>query len=110
MSKIEVRAVNATVSSSPWQARQHAEKISRINRRRFTPVQQSLAETTVEMINRAYDYHNIYVNYRQKFIAIKVSQPRVDDRDMALSLDRVFGDREYVKVLTPQGIIFRIPR
>jgi hypothetical protein len=108
--RINTTGLNAIISTAPWQARQDAEQKSQRNAAGFTATQKSLAETTGELIQQAYEYKALYTNFRQKFISLKVAQPRPRNRDAVLSLDRLFSDRGYAKVLTPQGIIFRIPR
>lgn len=108
--RIKTTGLNAIVSSAPWQARKDAEDKSKRNAAGFTATQKSLAESTAELIRVSYDYKALYTNFRQKFISIKVAEPRTRDRTGVLSLDRLFSDRGYRKVLTPQGIIFRIPR
>ena len=108
--RIKTSGLNAIVSSAPWQARKDAENKSKRNAAGFTAIQKGLAESTADLIQSAYNYKALYTNFRQKFISIKVAEPRTRDRDSVMSLDRLFSDRGYRKVLTPQGIIFRIPR
>lgn len=108
--RINATGINAIVSASPWQAREDAELKSRVNSKLYTAMQKQLAETSRELICEAYNYREIYTNFRQKFIAIKVDRPETRNRDGVLALDRLFAGRGYDKVLTPQGIIFRIPR
>jgi hypothetical protein len=108
--RIKTTGINAIISSAPWQARKDAERKSQANAAGFSQIQKSLAESTADLIQSAYDYQALYTNFRQKFISIKVAQPRTRNRDSVMSLDRLFSDRGYQKVLTPQGIIFRIPR
>lgn len=108
--RIKCSAFNSRTSSTPFVAREDAEKKSSVNSKLYTAMQKQLAETSRELICEAYNYREIYTNFRQKFIAIKVDRPETRNRDGVMALDRIFAGRGYDKVLTPQGIIFRIPR
>lgn len=93
-----------------WMAVKDCADRNRRNKPLYTKMQQQLADTTVSMVGIAYDYDNLYVNFRKKFISIKVSGARVRNKKDSQLLDNVFGDEGYTKAVTPQGVIFRIPR
>jgi hypothetical protein len=52
----------------------------------------------------------VYVNPRGKFIAVKVDQPRVRDRKMLALLEQDYVLEGITKVVTEQGITYRIPK
>lgn len=57
-----------------------------------------------------FNFKEIHINYRQKFIAVKVDDPVVKNRkDLALLEDDWFKEG-IAKKKTPQGFIYRIPR
>ena len=52
----------------------------------------------------------VYVNPRGKFIAVKVDQARVRDRKMLALLEQDYVLEGITKVVTEQGITYRIPK
>jgi hypothetical protein len=52
----------------------------------------------------------VYVNPRGKFIAVKVDQPQVRDRKNLALLEKDYVLEGITKVLTKQGITYRIPK
>ena len=107
---IKTVRLNSATADLPWQAIKDCERRNRANKKLYTKAQQQLAETTVSMVGIAYHYDNLYVNFRKKFISVKVSGARIRNRADSKLLDNVFGDQGYTKAITPQGVIFRIPR
>jgi hypothetical protein len=52
----------------------------------------------------------VYVNPRGKFIAVKVDQPQIRDRKTLALLEQDYVSEGITKVLTKQGITYRIPK
>ena len=52
----------------------------------------------------------VYVNPRGKFIAVKVDQPQIRDRKNLALLEKDYVLEGITKVLTKQGITYRIPK
>lgn len=67
------------------------------------------AERVKYALELVYNAANIFINYRQKFIAVKVSAPTVyNKKDLAL-LEGDWTKEGITKHETAQGIIYRIP-
>ena len=58
----------------------------------------------------AYSADEIHINYRGKFIAVKIANPRVRDRKTVDMLEAFYAVQGIVKRITAQGTIYRIPR
>jgi len=58
----------------------------------------------------AYSADEIHINYRGKFIAVKVSNARVRDRNTVNTLESLYALEGIVKRISAQGTIYRIPR
>ena len=58
----------------------------------------------------AYSADEIHINYRGKFIAVKIANPRVRDRDVVNKLEAIYALEGIVKRISAQGTIYRIPR
>jgi len=57
-----------------------------------------------------YRSKEIHINYRKKFIAVKLSNAIVRDRASVADLERFYALEGISKEITPQAIIYRIPR
>lgn len=57
-----------------------------------------------------YGFKDIYVTFRKKFIAIKIDNARVRNKADLLELEEQWTTSGVVKVVTPQGVTYRIPK
>ena len=57
-----------------------------------------------------YRSKEVHINYRKKFIAVKLSNAIVRDRASVADLERFYALEGISKEITPQAVIYRIPR
>jgi hypothetical protein len=57
-----------------------------------------------------YRVTEVHINYRQKFIAVKLTNAIVRDRASVADLEAFYASQGIVKRKTAQGTIYRIPR
>jgi hypothetical protein len=62
-----------------------------------------------DLLDYAFSYTSLYINYRQKFISIKVEGARARDA-MAKEVIELFETQGYGVVSTQQGIIVRVDK
>ena len=62
-----------------------------------------------DLLDYAFSYTSLYINYRQKFISIKVEGARARDA-MAKKVITLFETQGYGVVSTQQGIIVRVDK
>ena len=62
-----------------------------------------------DLLDYAFSYTSLYINYRQKFISIKVEGARARDA-MAKKVIELFETQGYGVVSTQQGIIVRVDK
>ena len=62
------------------------------------------------MLDLVYSAREIYVTYRKKFINVKVEAGLVRDRRQLAVLEQDFERRGITKLVSAQGIIYRIPK
>ena len=86
-----------------------AQRRNSNNKSRYTQEQIRRAVTARDLIDTAFSYTKLYINYRQKFIAVKAEGARRKDR-MAHEVVKLFENNGYGVVTTPQGMIVRIAR
>ena len=76
----------------------------------YTREQQCLAQRALDILDTAYAYANSYINYRKKFIAVKIAGQIARDKTISKQAVSILEDKGYEVVSTPQGIVVRIPR
>lgn len=76
----------------------------------YTREQQCLAQRALDILDTAFAYAESYINYRKKFIAVKIAGCIKRDRKLAALAIEIFEDKGYSVVSTPQGMVVRIPR
>ena len=55
-----------------------------------------------------YSYENITIDYCKKHVRVKVHNPSVKNKKMLRELEEQWNIEGIVKVVTPQGIIYRV--
>lgn len=76
----------------------------------YSREQQCLAQRALDLLDCAYAYAESYINYRKKFIAVKLEGALRRDRKLAAEAVSILESKGYTVVSTPQGIVVRIPR
>jgi hypothetical protein len=87
----------------------NAQRRNSNNKSHYTAEQIRRAVTARDLIDTAFSYTKLYINYRAKFIAIKAESARRKD-SMAAEVVKLFESNGYGVVNTPQGLIVRIAR
>jgi hypothetical protein len=76
----------------------------------YTDKERVRAERIKIGLEMVYNAKCIHINPRGKFIAIKVDQPRVRDRKNLALLEKDYELLAITKVVTEQGVTYRIPK
>ena len=76
----------------------------------YTDRERVRAERMKLGLEMVYNAKGIHINPRGKFIAVKVDQPQVRDRKMLALLEKDYELLSITKVVTEQGITYRIPK
>jgi len=86
-----------------------AQRRNTNNKSHYTPQQIKQAITARDLLDTAFSYSKLYINYRQKFISIKAEGARAKD-SLAREVVKLFESNGYGVVSTPQGMIVRIDK
>lgn len=66
--------------------------------------------TAHEKILNAYPGYLLYINFRKDFVAIKVANCKHLASTKITVMEKEFFENKITKVITPQGLIYRIPK
>jgi len=86
-----------------------AQRRNSNNKSTYSQEQIRRAVTARDLLDTAFSYSKLYINYRAKFIAIKAEGARARD-SMAKEVVKLFESNGYTVVSTPQGMIVRIDK
>jgi hypothetical protein len=76
----------------------------------YTAAQQILAQKALDLLDLAFDYIDSYINFRKKFMTLKLRGAQVRDRALSLEVVNILEQKGYDVVETPQGLLVRIHR
>ena len=93
-----------------WFAERDARMQSAVNSSLFSDSQKIRAERVRLGLEMVYSAEKIYIEFRKKFISIKVNKPNVRDRKGLALLETSYKDEGFEKCKTSQGITYRIFR
>jgi hypothetical protein len=96
---------------TPWAAKRHVAELDARNIGLYTLDQLQAGEEFRKMVDAAYRDSQVYLNYRSKFIAVKVDAARFTDKasEAAEIIDRLCSERGYDKMIKGSNIIFHLP-
>ena len=86
-----------------------AQRRNSNNKSTYSQEQIRRALTARDLLDTAFSYSKLYINYRAKFIAIKAEGARAKDA-LAKEVVKLFESNGYGVVSTPQGMIVRIDK
>jgi hypothetical protein len=93
-----------------WFAERDARLRSAVNSSLFTDEQKLRAERVKLGLEMVYSADKVYIEFRKKFISIKVNKPNVRDRKGLALLEVCYANEGFEKCKTAQGITYRILR
>ena len=91
-----------------WFAERDARMRSAVNSTTFSDAQKLRAERVKLALEMAYSAEKVYIEFRKKFISVKVHKAQVRDRKMLAILDADYASEGLEKVKTAQGVTYRI--
>ena len=95
--------------SFAFAAAMDAQRQNSNNKSTYSQDQIRKALSVRDLLDSAFSYKSLYINYRKKFIAVKAEGARARDR-MAKEVVELFESNGYNVAATPQGLIVRIAK
>ena len=108
MSEFEKETKYKSAGKWAWFAERDARMRSAVNSSLFSDSQKLRAERVKLALELVYNSDFIKIEFRKKFISVKVQKPRVKDRKTLDLLEQDYKHEGYTKVLTAQGFTYRI--
>lgn len=99
---------NTSAATTKWFAVVDAAKRDLKYKQQYSHNQQTRAITIKDLLDCAFYHSGIYINYRKKFIAIKISSPQVKNPAVRNAVFDLVQANHYKMVSTAQGMIIRI--
>ena len=93
-----------------WICVEDAKKRNAQNEALYSETEKQLADMFAQQTRDAYIRSRVYLNYREKFIAVKIDKPSVSDK-ISVVVDALHKDAEalgYTIVKTKSNIVFRL--
>ena len=92
-----------------WAAAMDAQRRNSNNKSLYSAEQIKQALTVHDLLDTAFSYSKLYIDYRQKWISVKAEGARAKDA-LAREVVKLFESNGYGVVSTPQGMIVRIDK
>jgi hypothetical protein len=90
-----------------YAAAMDAQRRNTNNKSSYTQDEIRKALSVRDLLDSAFSYKTLYINYRKKFIAVKAEGARARD-SMAREVVKLFESNGYDVAQSPQGLIVRI--
>jgi hypothetical protein len=90
-----------------YAATMDAQRRNTNNKSSYTQDEIRKALSVRDLLDSAFSYKTLYINYRKKFIAVKAEGARARD-SMAREVVKLFESNGYDVAQSPQGLIVRI--
>ena len=107
---IEKETEHKSAGQFAWFAERDARLRSIVNSSLFSDKQKIRAERVKLGLEMVYSAEKVYIEFRKKFISVKVNKPNVRDRKGLALLEMSYKNEGFEKCKTSQGITYRIFR
>lgn len=102
-----VRSIDRKTAPYPWAAAINARMRNIANETHYTHAQRTQCIRMYDALEGVYSCKGIHLNYRKRFVAIKVDGVYTFDRKALRLLEASWGN-DVEKIVTAQGFIYRI--
>ena len=107
---MQTRELETQSAPVKWWAARDARIRSYANSTLFTEAEKLRAERMRGALELCYINSGVHINYRQRFVAVKVDGAEVKRRGDLRLLEQDWANEGITKRVSAQGVIYRIPR
>ena len=104
----EIETNHKPAGQYAWYAERDARLRSAVNSTLYTDAQKIRAERVKLGLELVYNAEKVYVEFRKKFISVKVNKPVLKDRKGLALLEMTYKNEGFVKCKTSQGFTYRL--
>jgi hypothetical protein len=101
------RSIDRETATYPWAAVINARMRNIENESHYTHAQRTQCIRMYDALESVYSCRGIHLNYRKRFVAIKIDNVNTFDRKALRLLEASWGS-DVEKIVTAQGIIYRV--
>ena len=91
-----------------WFAERDARLRSAVNSSLFSEKQKLRAEQVKLGLEMVFNAEKVYIEFRKKFISVKVNKPTLKDRKGLALLEMCYKNEGFEKCITSQGFTYRL--
>jgi len=107
---MNTRELDTLPATNKWWARQDANRLNLKWEPTYAESQKLKASRVRGCLDLVYGSKGVHINFREKWIAIKVDRPVIRDRRNLQLLESDWEREGIIRRTTAQGVIYRIPR
>jgi hypothetical protein len=107
---MKAQQIETKESTNKFFASQDAKLRSYAASTHYTDAERITAERVKLGLELCYYANSIFVTFRKKFVTIKIENARVRNKEALADLEQGYAERGITKVVSAQGIIYRIPK
>lgn len=107
---MQTKDLDTLSASNKWFAARDARMRNYIKSSLYNEVEKLKAERMRLGLGLVYSTKDIHINYRDRFIAIKLDNPTVKDNKTLRLLESDYAKQGIIKRTSSQGVIYRIPK
>ena len=107
---MKTRELDTQPASNKWWAKKDANLLNLRWESTYSESQKLKASRVRGCLDLVYGSRGVHINFREKWIAVKVDRPVIRDRKNLIALENDWESQGILRRDTPQGIIYRIPR
>ena len=104
----ETETKHKSAGQFAWFAERDARMRSAVNSSLFTEAQKLRAERVKLGLEMVFNAEKIYIEFRKKFISVKVDKPTLKDRKGLALLEMCYQNEGFEKCKTAQGFTYRL--
>lgn len=107
---MKTSVIDTQEAPNKWWAARDAQMRNYAKSTHYSEQQKVAAERMKIALDFCYSHSGIYINYRDRFIAVKVTDARVKNKFELGMLEMEYTKRGIAKAESAQGVIYRLPK
>lgn len=107
---MQVQQIETKEATNKFFASQDAKLRSYAASTHYEDSERTAAERVKLGVELCYFAKNVFITYRKKFITVKIEGATVRNKEALADLEQGYAERGIKKIVSEQGVIYRIPK